>query len=226
MAYQSNSWSTARVTTTLQNLGPIEQLRAGRLARRIPQLLVGLFLYGFSIAMQVRGALGVAPWDVLTQGLSRWLPLSFGTIAILVAVVVLLLWIPLRQLPGLGTICNVVLVGISADIGLALIPVVDDLGPRIALMVGGVVLNGLAGGLYIGAQFGPGPRDGLMTGLHRRTGRSLRLVRTGIEVVVLSIGWLLGGQFWIGTLLYALAIGPLTQFFLRWTLVRLPEPAI
>ncbi|MGY4720070.1 membrane protein YczE [Naumannella huperziae] len=214
------------MTTTLQNLGPIEQLRAGRLARRIPQLLVGLFLYGFSIAMQVRGALGVAPWDVLTQGLSRWLPLSFGTIAILVAVVVLLLWIPLRQLPGLGTICNVVLVGISADIGLALIPVVDDLGPRIALMVGGVVLNGLAGGLYIGAQFGPGPRDGLMTGLHRRTGRSLRLVRTGIEVVVLSIGWLLGGQFWIGTLLYALAIGPLTQFFLRWTLVRLPEPAI
>ncbi|NYI70031.1 putative membrane protein YczE [Naumannella cuiyingiana] len=214
------------MTTTLQNLGPIEQLRAGRLARRIPQLLVGLFLYGFSIAMQVRGALGVAPWDVLTQGLSRWLPLSFGTIAILVSVVVLLLWIPLRQLPGLGTICNVVLVGISADIGLALIPVVDDLGPRIALTVGGVVLNGLAGGLYIGAQFGPGPRDGLMTGLHRRTGRSLRLVRTGIEVVVLSIGWLLGGQVWIGTLLYALAIGPLTQFFLRWTLVRLPEPTI
>ncbi|OYO04852.1 hypothetical protein CGZ94_14745 [Enemella evansiae] len=205
-------------------LNPVEQLRAGRMGRRLPQLIGGLLLYGFSMAMQVRGALGLAPWDVLTQGISRHLPLSFGMITIAISFVVLLLWIPLRQAPGLGTVLNALIVGVAADLGLWLLPQPDGLAPRAGLLVAGVVLNGLAGAIYVGAQLGPGPRDGLMTGLHRVTGRSLRLVRTGIEVVVLALGWLLGGQVGIGTVLYALAIGPLIQLFLPLTVVRLRDP--
>ena len=205
-------------------LNPVEQLRAGRMGRRLPQLIGGLLLYGFSMAMQVRGALGLAPWDVLTQGISRHLPLSFGMITIAISFVVLLLWIPLRQAPGLGTVLNALIVGVAADLGLWLLPQPDGLAPRAGLLVAGVVLNGLAGAIYVGAQLGPGPRDGLMTGLHRVTGRSLRLVRTGIEVVVLALGWLLGGQVGIGTVLYALAIGPLIQLFLPLTVVRLGDP--
>ncbi|WP_229118997.1 membrane protein YczE [Enemella evansiae] len=205
-------------------LNPVEQLRAGRMGRRLPQLIGGLLLYGFSMAMQVRGALGLAPWDVLTQGISRHLPLSFGMITIAISFVVLLLWIPLRQAPGLGTVLNALIVGVAADLGLWLLPQPDGLAPRAGLLVAGVVLNGLAGAIYVGAQLGPGPRDGLMTGLHRVTGRSLRLVRTGIEVVVLALGWLLGGQVGIGTVLYALAIGPLIQLFLPLTVVRLRGP--
>lgn len=215
------------MTTTnnlLLPLSPVEQLRAGRLGRRLPQLVGGLLLYGFSMAMQVRGALGLAPWDVLTQGISRHLPLSFGAITIAVSFVVLLLWIPLRQPPGLGTVLNALIVGVAVDLGLWLLPQPDGLAARAGLLVGGVVLNGLAGAIYVGAQLGPGPRDGLMTGLHRVTGRSLRLVRTGIEVVVLALGWLLGGQVGLGTVLYALAIGPLIQLFLPLTVVRLHGP--
>jgi uncharacterized membrane protein YczE len=206
----------------LTTLGPVAQLRAGRLGRRLPQLLTGLVLYGLSMALLIQAGLGLDPWDVLHQGLSHYLPLSFGTVTIVVGALVLLLWIPLRQKPGLGTVSNVVVVGVAADVGLWLIPAPDQLAVRIVMMISAVVLNGLAGAIYIGSQLGPGPRDGLMTGLAARTGRSLRLVRIGIELTVLLVGVLLGGTIGIGTVLYALAIGPLVQFFLRFTVVGLP----
>lgn len=213
---------TASATASaLAALGPLEQLRAGRLARRLPQLFVGLALFGFSMAMMLRSDLGLAPWDVLTEGLALRLPLSFGTITVVVSVVVLLLWVPLRQRPGLGTIANVFVVGVAVDVGLAVLSTPSSLVLQVLLLVGGIVANGLAGGVYIGSQFGPGPRDGLMTGLARRTGASLRLVRTGIEVVVLVTGFLLGGTVGVGTVLYAVGIGPLTQLFLRRATVRL-----
>jgi uncharacterized membrane protein YczE len=138
---------------------------------------------------------------------------------------VLLLWIPLRQWPGLGTVANVVVIGLATDATLALLDAPDALAARAALLVGGIVLNGLAGALYIGSQFGPGPRDGLMTGLVRRTGRSFRLVRTTIEVTVLVVGWLLGGVVGLGTVLYAVLIGPVVQLFLPIFTVPLQAPA-
>ncbi|GAA1445030.1 membrane protein [Mycobacterium cookii] len=205
----------------LVDLGPLAQLRAGRLARRLPQLYVGLFLYGVSLAMMVRGALGLAPWDVLHSGFVRHVPMSLGTAVVLFSFVVLVLWIPLREVPGLGTISNAFVVGLSADATLAVLVQPDAMTARLALMVGGVVLCGLASALYIGAQLGRGPRDGLMTGLARRTGLSLRLVRTGLEVTVVVIGLLLGGVLGIGTVAYALAIGPLTQLMLPWFTVDL-----
>jgi uncharacterized membrane protein YczE len=205
----------------LVDLGPLAQLRAGRLARRLPQLYVGLFLYGVSLALMVRGALGLAPWDVLHSGFIRHVPMTLGQAVVLFSFVVLLLWIPLREMPGLGTISNAVVVGISADATLAVVDRPDALAARAALMVGGVVLCGLASALYIGAQLGRGPRDGLMTGLARRTGLSLRLVRTALEVAVVVIGLLLGGVLGLGTVAYALAIGPLTQLMLPWFTVDL-----
>ncbi len=210
----------------ISNLGPLGQLRTGRLPRRVAQLFIGLVLFGFSIALMLRGNLGVAPWDVLSIGLTHWLPLSFGQITIALSFVVLLLWIPVGERPGVGTLANAIVIGLAVDASLAWLPVVDDWAPRIALMLAGVVLNGIAGAVYIGAQLGRGPRDGLMTGLARRTGRSLRLVRSLIEVVVLLIGLALGGTAGLGTLVFALAIGPLTQFFLAWTLVARREPAV
>ena len=213
-----------RTPIVLPRLTPLQQLRAGRLGRRLPQLYGGLFLYGFSMAMMIKANLGLDPWDVLHQGLTRYLPVSFGTVTIIVGAVVLLLWIPLRQWPGLGTVSNVFVVGLSADLGLWLLPTPDSLPVRIGLMVLSVVLNGLAGAAYIGSHFGPGPRDGLMTGLVARTGGSLRLIRTGIEVGVLGIGFLLGGTVGVGTVLYAVAIGPLVQFFLPYVAVRLDVP--
>lgn len=219
--------ATTPRTFRLPSLTSRQQLAAGHLPQRLVQLVVGLSLYGFSMAMMVRSNLGVMPWDVLHQGLSRYLPLTFGQIAIGVGAVVLLLWIPLRQWPGLGTVSNVIVVGLVADLGLWLLPTPEGWGVRIALVVGGVVLNGLAGAIYIGSILGPGPRDGLMTGLHLRTGRSIRLVRTLIEVGVVAIGWLLGGTLGLGTVLYAVAIGPLTQFFLPLVANRhLTEPLI
>jgi uncharacterized membrane protein YczE len=188
--------------------------------RRLPQLIAGLALYGTSMAMQLRATLGVDPWDVFHQGLARHLPLSFGLVTALTGVVVLLLWLPLRQRPGIGTIANVVVIAVSVDAALALIPVPSALPVRIALMAGGIVLNGVASAAYIGARLGPGPRDGLMTGLAAHTGWSIRLVRTGIELTVLVAGWLLGGTVGIGTVAYALAIGPLTQAFLPWFAIR------
>ncbi len=187
--------------------------------------MIGLALYGTSMAMQIRGALGLNPWDVLHEGLAAQTPLSFGVITAITGAVVLLLWIPLRQRPGIGTVANVVVIAVAVDVALAAIPTVTGLGPRIALMVGGIVLNGVATAAYVGARLGPGPRDGLMTGLAARTGWSLRLVRTGIEVVVLAVGWLLGGTVGVGTVLYAVAIGPLTQAFLPLLAVRDRQPA-
>jgi len=196
---------------TLTDLGPVAQVRAGRLSRRLTQLYVGLVLYGASLALMVRGDLGLAPWDVLHSGFIRHVPITLGQAVVLVSFVVLLLWIPLREVPGLGTISNAIVVGLAADLTLALLERPDGLVLRIGFMVAGVVLNGLATALYIGAQFGRGPRDGLMTGLARRTGGSLRLIRTGLEVSVVLIGLLLGGALGVGTVIYALAIGPLTQ---------------
>jgi uncharacterized membrane protein YczE len=207
----------------LADLGPVAQLRAGRLPRRLVQLTVGLLLFGASLGMMVRGALGLAPWDVLHSGLVVHLPMTLGQMVVLLSFVVLLLWIPLREVPGIGTVANAVLVGLAADATLAVLEAPDSLAWRIALMVGGVALNGLATALYIGSQLGRGPRDGLMTGLARRTGRSLRLVRTALEVTVVVLGLLLGGVLGIGTVVYALAIGPLSQAFLPWCLVELSD---
>ncbi|HXH35858.1 MAG TPA: hypothetical protein VNJ54_15875 [Plantibacter sp.] len=179
------------------------------MTRRVLQLLIGLFLYGIAIAMIVRGAVGVAPWDVLTQGLNLRTGITFGLITIIVGAIVLLAWIPLKQRPGVGTILNVLLVGPSADIGLAFIPADLDLWARILLFAGGLLLLGVASGLYIGANFGPGPRDGLMTGIHRVTGWPIWVGRTGVELVVLGIGWLLGGNVGVGTVLFAVLIGPI-----------------
>ncbi|WP_258534366.1 YitT family protein [Streptomyces sp. PT12] len=186
-----------------------------RLARRLTQLYGGLLLYGVSAGLMVRADLGLDPWDVFHQGVSERTGVSIGMVVNITGLLVLLLWIPLRQRPGLGTVSNVLLVGFAMDATLALTPGLDDLAARVPLMLGAVVLNGLATGLYIAARFGPGPRDGLMTGLHRITGRSLRLMRTGIEVAVLAVGIVLGGTAGVGTVVYALAIGPLAQFFLR-----------
>lgn len=208
----------------LTTLGPVAQLKAGRLPRRITQLLIGLFLYGASMAMLIRGALGVIPWDVLHQGISTHLPFSFGTVVIMTSLLVLLSWIPIRQMPGLGTVLNAVVIGLVVDLVLGVVDEPTGLAARAGLMVGGIVVNALATAMYIGAQLGPGPRDGLMTGLARRTGLSIRLVRTGLEVVVVAIGWLLGGVFGLGTLLYAVTIGPLTQLMLPWWTIALDEP--
>jgi uncharacterized membrane protein YczE len=190
------------------------------LARRLVQLYLGLALYGGSMALQIRAALGLDPWDVFHQGLTRHVGLSFGTITMIVGAAVLLLWIPLRQRPGLGTISNVFVIGLSVDAALSVLPTLHSVPVRIFVLMAGIVLNGVAGGLYIGARFGPGPRDGLMTGICRRTGRSVRLVRTGIEVTVLVAGVLMGGSVGVGTVAYALAIGPLVQIFLPLFTVR------
>ncbi len=205
----------------LANLGPIEQLRAGRLPRRLVQLLVGLFLYGASMALVIRASLGLIPWDVLHVGIIQHVPTSFGVMTILVSLAVLLIWIPLKQRPGVGTIANAFLVGISADLVLHLTPEPDSLVIRLPLLIGAIVLNGLATALYVGAQLGPGPRDGLMTGLARVTGRSIRLVRTSIEITVVIVGFILGGTAGLGTVLYAVAIGPLTQAMLPFFTVEL-----
>jgi len=192
------------------------------MTRRITQLLIGLFLYGSGIALIVRGAIGVAPWDVLTQGIDNHTHLGFGLITILTSGVVLLFWIPLRQRPGIGTVLNALLVGPSADLGLWLIPEGLDLWARILLFAAGLLVLAAATGLYIGAHFGPGPRDGLMTGLHRRTGWKIWIGRTGIEVVVLGLGWALGGDVGIGTVLFALLIGPLCHWTIPFFAIRIP----
>jgi len=211
------------VRRELDRLGPLAQLRAGRLARRFSQLLVGLVLYGLTLAMIIRSTLGNSPWDVLHQGLAKHLPMSIGTAVIAMSVVVLLAWIPLKEMPGIGTILNSVLVGLSADVFLGLIDAPASAAARTALLVGGVLLNGVATALYIGSQFGPGPRDGLMTGLHRRTGVSIQAVRIGLEVSVVVVGWMLGGVVGLGTVAYAVAIGPLVQRLLPLAIVALPE---
>ena len=182
--------------------------------RRLLQLFLGLVAYGLSMVMMLQAGLGLMPWDVLHKGLALQGAWPMGRVAIALGFLVLLAWIPIRQRPGFGTVCNVVVIGLVFDatmawLGAALAGI--GLGSRIALLAGGIALNAVATAAYIGARFGPGPRDGLMTGLARRTGRSVRLVRTLIEGGVLLAGFLLGGTFGAGTVLYALAIGPLIQ---------------
>ncbi|MET7453668.1 hypothetical protein ABZT03_17640 [Streptomyces sp. NPDC005574] len=186
-----------------------------RTGRRLIQLYLGLALYGASSALLVDAGLGLEPWNVLHQGLAELTGLTIGVVSIIVGAAVLLLWIPLRQRPGLGTVSNVFVVGIAMDGTLAALPGAHALAVRVPLMLAGILLNGVATGLYIAARFGPGPRDGLMTGLHRRTGRSIRLMRTAVEVAVVATGFALGGTIGVGTVLYAVSIGPLAQLFLR-----------
>ena len=195
-----------------------------RFGRRLTQLMVGLVLYGWSMAMLLRSGLGLDPWDVFHQGLTNHVPLSFGQVTIVVGALVLLLWIPLRQRPGIGTVLNVFVIGLAADAGLAVMPPITELAGQVAMLLGGVVANGLAGALYVGARLGPGPRDGLWVALTKRTGHSIRLVRTVLEVTIVAIGWLLGGVVGIGTVVYAVAIGPLVQLFMPLVEVRL-DPA-
>jgi uncharacterized membrane protein YczE len=184
------------------------------MARRLFQLYAGLVLYGTSMALQIRAGLGLDPWDVFHQGVAEHTGLSFGTVTMITGGAVLLAWIPLRQLPGLGTISNVIVIGLSVDAALGLIPSAGPLPLQLVMLAAGVFLNGVAGAAYIGAGFGPGPRDGLMTGLVRRTGRSVRVIRTSIEVTVLVTGWLLGGTVGLGTVVYAVSIGPLLHALL------------
>ncbi len=182
-----------------------------RLPRRLAQLYAGLVVFAVSEALILHAGLGVMPWDVLQQGLIKHLGLTMGTWSIIVGVSVLLLWIPLRQRPGIGTISNALVIGAVLDPALRAIPVPESLGWRTAYLLVGIVVNGIATAAYIGARLGPGPRDGLMTGLVRRTGASVRLVRTGIEVTVVTVGWLLGGNLGLGTVLFAVSIGPVVH---------------
>ncbi|HEY8914343.1 hypothetical protein [Lacisediminihabitans sp.] len=199
-------------------------LSALLLARRITQLLVGLVLYGFAIAMMVRAGIGVSPWDVLSQGVSLQTGIAFGWVTNIIGLVVLLLWIPIRQRPGIGTLLNVLLIGPSAEVGLAVLPAQHVLSQQVLLFAGGLALLAVATGLYIGARFGPGPRDGLMTGINRRWGWRIWIVRTSIEVVVLGIGWLLGGNVGIGTVAFALLIGPMVNVTIP--LLRVPTASV
>lgn len=189
-------------------------LPADRRARRLIQLYAGLALYGFSTALLVNAELGLDPWDVFHQGVAERTALTIGVATVVISAFVMLLWIPLRQLPGIGTISNAILVGLVVDAVLTFLPEPDELPIRSVFLVAGIVLNGVATGMYIGAGLGPGPRDGLMTGWSARSGRSIRLVRTLIEVGVLIVGWFLGGTVGIGTAAYALAIGPLAHVFI------------
>ena len=184
---------------------------------RLLQLYLGLVAYGVSMVLMVQAQFGLMPWDVLHQGIAMQGGWPMGRVAVATSFAVLLAWIPIRQRPGLGTISNAVVIGLVFDAGMtALGAALHGLGmeSRVALLLGGIVLNGLATAAYIGARFGPGPRDGLMTGLARRTGRSVRLVRTLIEGSVLLAGFAFGGKLGLGTALYAIAIGPLIQWLL------------
>jgi uncharacterized membrane protein YczE len=212
----------ARMTATGN---PMSMPLRYRPVRRLVQLHAGLVLYGVSVSLMVRARLGLDPWDVFHQGLSRRTGVRLGTVAIAVSLLVLLLWVPLRQRPGVGTLCNAVVIGLVVNAALALLPVPHPLAVRWLFTVTGVVANGVATGLYIGARLGPGPRDGLMTGYAAR-GHSIRVVRTAIEVTVLVAGFLLGGTVGWATLLYALGIGPLAHLFIPLFTVRPARPQL
>jgi uncharacterized membrane protein YczE len=197
----------------------------GQMPRRLTQLVLGLALYGTSTALLVRADLGLPPWPVLHQGLAERLDVSIGATTAAVGVVLLLSWIQLRERPGLGTIGNVALIGVALDAALRLIPEVDALAARVALAVAGIVLTAVATAAYIGVRLGPGPRDGLMTAMVRRTGRSIRLIRTCIEVLVLLVGVLLGGTIGVATVLFVFGIGPLSQLFVPYLVIHLPSDA-
>jgi uncharacterized membrane protein YczE len=196
------------------------------MGKRLVALFSGLLLFGLSIALLVASGLGLDSWDVFHQGLARRTGLGLGTIVIVVGVAVLALWIPLRERPGFGTVSNAIVVGLALDAALVVLPEPETLAPQVLFMVSGIFLNAVATSMYIGAGLGPGPRDGLMTGLARR-GFSIRLVRTGIEVAVLLAGWLLGGTVGIGTVLYAVSIGPLVHYLLpRLSVVEFVRPDV
>lgn len=199
---------------------PAQQLRAGRLPLRLLSLFTGLTLFGISMAMLIQSGLGMLPWDVLHYGIARHLPVTIGTVVVGVSLLLLLLWIPMREMPGLGTIANALWIGVVLDLTLLVLPPAEHLGWRIAFMLGGIVINGVGTAMYIGAQLGPGPRDGLTTALSRLLPVSLRVVRTGIEVTVALVGWLLGGVIGVATVLFAFSTGPLTQFFLPHLAIR------
>ncbi|CAN5147851.1 membrane protein [soil metagenome] len=182
--------------------------------RRFAQLQIGLLLYGLSIALMVRANLGLNPWSVFHQGLSDLTGLSLGLIVNGVGLLVLLTWIPLRQKPGIGTICNVFVIGTSADAALWMLPPVSGLWLQVLFLIAAIVLNAAATGAYIGAGLGPGPRDGITTGLMRVTGWQVRWVRMGVEATVLALGWIMGGKVGVGTVLFVLTTGPLLQIFL------------
>jgi uncharacterized membrane protein YczE len=208
--------ATDRAQRIRRLLLPIDALGHADTTARVVQLLVGLFLYGISLAMLIRADLGVGPWDVLSLGLAVHLPMSYGTATVVVSGLVLLVWIPLRQKPGIGTLLNALLVGPAADLGLLFIPEVDGLWAQSLLLAGSMLLLAFATGLYIAPQLGPGPRDGLMTGLVRITGWPVWIVRTLIEGTVLLLGWLLGGPVGVGTVIFAFGIGPLIGVFLPY----------
>jgi uncharacterized membrane protein YczE len=209
--------------TTTGNLTPMPIRQ--RLVRRLVQLYAGLLLYGLTLALMVEARLGLAPWDVFHQGLARRTGLTIGSVLIIVGAVVLLLWIPLRQRPGIGTVSNTILVGLGVDAALAVLPTPHSLTVRWAFLIAGILGSGVASGLYIGARLGSGPRDGLMTGYAAR-GHSIRLVRTAIELTVLVIGWLLGGSVGVATLLFAVTIGPLAHLFIPIFSVQSPEAVV
>ncbi len=190
-------------------------LTSSNLLLRHLRLYLGLFLYGASIALMVRANLGASPWDVFGQGLARSTGLSFGIATVLISIGVLLLWIPIRQRPGWGTIANTILVGLAADVVLRLLTPPGQLVLQGLMFTAGLVLLAVATALYIGAGMGPGPRDGLMTGLVRLTGWPVWTVRGSIELTVVVVGFLLGGVVGLGTVIFALAIGPLVQQALR-----------
>jgi uncharacterized membrane protein YczE len=227
LQYQAENLPLARYWLALVRLDGGMARR--QLARRLFQLYIGLLIYGLAGALQVRSELGLDPWDVFHQGLGEHFGLAIGTVVIIVGAAVLLFWIPLRQRPGLGTLSNAILIGLAMNWSLDLLPDHARLGWRVTEMIVGIALCGVATGMYIGAAFGPGPRDGLMTGLARRSGKSIRLVRTGLELTVLVAGWVLGGTVGIGTVAFAVAIGPLAQFFMPIFAVepiRAPRPEV
>lgn len=188
--------------------------------RPVPRLLIGLVLYGFADAMMIRAAIGVDPWTVFAQGLAHQTGLGIGLLTNAIGLLVLLLWIPLRQRPGLGTVLNVLVVGTMIDVGLHVLATPEEWWARGLLFAGGLLLLAVASGIYIGAHLGPGPRDGLMLGLHTRTGLPIWVGRSGVELTVLILGWLLGGDVGLGTLLFAVLIGPLCSITLPLLGVR------
>ncbi|WKZ82029.1 MAG: hypothetical protein QY307_08035 [Acidimicrobiia bacterium] len=195
------------------------------LARRLPRLFLGLVEFGLGLALMVASGLGLPPWEVLHQGISRHVPIPLGTVGIITGLLVLLLWIPLRERVGVGTLLNAVLIGVAIDLTLLWLRQPEAMVLRWGFLVAGLLLIGSGSGFYIGAGMGPGPRDGLMTGLARR-GVSVGVVRTFIEVTVLAAGWLLGGTVGVGTVLFSLGVGPVVQFFLvRLSMEPLPEAA-
>lgn len=202
------------MATVLENLTVRDQLRLDRLPLRLLTLFLGLTGFGVGIGLILRAGWGAAPWDVLAVGLAERTGLSIGTLIILTSFAVLLLWIPLRQRPGIGTLANAVWVGVAMDATLRLVPPAESTLAAVGLLTAGLLLNAISDAVYIGAQLGPGPRDGLMTGIHHRWGLRIGPVRAVIELTVLGIGWLLGGPVGVGTVVYAFGIGPIVHLVL------------